>query len=378
MMIIGRIVRWILTAARTRFICAVLSGGLALTAPAAAEEIPLTKENWTFTSDRSGVVSYQGAPALSLYNATSWLNDYKFEDGVIEFKVAFPKDRGFVGIKFRAADPDSYEHFYLRPHLSGMPDANQYTPVFHGNSGWQIYFGPRYSTPVDYPYGEWIDVKLVVSGDAMDVYVNSDEPVLHVDDLKRDAAGGAVGFDAFLTQAFVREVRISPLNGAAPKGEAAAPPESPASLIAEWTVSEPTAPVAGPAALERALDAASWRKLAVEDNGVANLGRIGASEEGRNTILARLSVRADAATTKRLDFGYSDKVVAFVNGAPVYAGDNTYVTRDYRYLGTVGLFDSLLVPLKEGDNEIVFAVEEAFGGWGLIAAFEDMNGIEIN
>lgn len=50
---------------------------------------------------------------------------------------------------FRATDGDNYEHFYLRPFQSGRPDATQYTPVYHGVSGWQLYSGPRYNLPVE-------------------------------------------------------------------------------------------------------------------------------------------------------------------------------------------------------------------------------------
>jgi len=38
-----------------------------------------------------------------------------------------------------------FEHFYIRPHQSGNPDANQYTPVFNGVSAWQLYHGALYA-----------------------------------------------------------------------------------------------------------------------------------------------------------------------------------------------------------------------------------------
>jgi hypothetical protein len=55
----------------------------------------------------------------------------------------------------------------------------------------------------------------------------------------------------------------------------------------------------------------------------------------------------------------------------LYAGDNGYQTRDYRYLGTISLFDALELNLAAGDNEILFAVSESFGGWGVMAQFVD-------
>jgi len=75
---------------------------------------------------------------------------------------------------------------------------------------------------------------------------------------------------------------------------------------------------------------------------------------------------------KQLNFGYSDTAAVFVNGALVYKGDNTYMSRDYRYLGTIGLFDSVALPLKSGENEVWIAVTEAFGGWGIMGQLVDL------
>lgn len=61
----------------------------------------------------------------------------------------------------------------------------------------------------------------------------------------------------------------------------------------------------------------------------------------------------------------------------MYAVDNTYQSRDYRYLGTIGLFDTVVLPLVAGANEIVIAVTEAFGGWGVMAELDDLDGVSI-
>ena len=80
---------------------------------------------------------------------------------------------------------------------------------------------------------------------------------------------------------------------------------------------------------------------------------------------------ADTTDTRELVLGYSDKATVFVNGELVYRGDNTYMSRDYRYLGTIGLFDSVALPLEAGENEIWIAVTEAFGGWGIMGRLPD-------
>ncbi len=50
-----------------------------------------------------------------------------------------------------------------------------------------------------------------------------------------------------------------------------------------------------------------------------------------------------------------------------YRGNDAFQTRDRSFLGTVGLFDELILPLKRGDNELWFAVSEGFGGWAVVA-----------
>jgi len=62
----------------------------------------------------------------------------------------------------------------------------------------------------------------------------------------------------------------------------------------------------------------------------------------------------------------------YLNGTLIYSGENMYQSRDYRYLGTIGLFDNIVLPLQPGDNELWFAVTESFGGWGIKARINDL------
>jgi hypothetical protein len=54
-------------------------------------------------------------------------------------------------------------------------------------------------------------------------------------------------------------------------------------------------------------------------------------------------------------------------GRPLYDGDDTYRSRDYRFLGSIGWHDALHLPLEEGANELAVAVSEDFRGWGVQA-----------
>ena len=115
--------------------------------------------------------------------------------------------------------------------------------------------------------------------------------------------------------------------------------------------------------------------METEFTGMLNVARAAVRQGRKNTVLVKLTVDSDKSQVKKLDFGFSDKVLAYVNGNLVYGGSNIFGSRDYRYLGTLGLFDSLYVRLKKGKNDIVFALTENFGGWGLKARFENTDGI---
>ena len=57
------------------------------------------------------------------------------------------------------------------------------------------------------------------------------------------------------------------------------------------------------------------------------------------------------------------------------ARGRVYRSRDYRFLGSIGWSDTVVLPLDEGDNDLVVAVAEDFGGWGIQGRFTDAAGI---
>ena len=115
---------------------------LVVAVPAAADT---GWEHWKISAKQSKIEPYLGRESLLLDDGNAWLDDANFQDGIIEFDMAASAQTGFHGLAFRAADHDNYEEVYLRSHLSDKPDATQYTPVFNGLWGWQIYSGPRFT-----------------------------------------------------------------------------------------------------------------------------------------------------------------------------------------------------------------------------------------
>ena len=111
----------------------------------------------------------------------------------------------------------------------------------------------------------------------------------------------------------------------------------------------------------------SFKTYPTEASGLMNIARHIKSAEGATTTVARLEINSSKDEIKGLLFGYSDQVKIFVNGKLQYGGQNVYRSRDYRYLGTIGYFDAVFLDLKAGKNEVLFVVQENFGGWGLQA-----------
>lgn len=347
---------------------------------AAQAQVPFDSDQWQIESQGHLLLEYQGKQALYLYNGAATIPDVSLRNGIIEFDLALSGERGFTGVMWRATDGDNFEEFYVRPHQSGNPDANQYTPVFNGLSGWQLYHGEGYGAPVTYPANEWMHVKVVFWEEQAEVFIDDmAEPVLRIPELKHEVTSGGVGLRA-AAPTYFSGFSYQPIEAPPFERMPVAETDAPEGMIADWEVSTPfeesrLEPI-NTIDRERFADLA-WRHLQSEATGITNLARLHAIEDGKNTVVARVLIRSEGEQMKALRFGYTDRVRVYVNGRPVYGGDNTYMSRDYRYLGTIGLFDEVYLPLQQGDNEVWFAVTEGFGGWGLMASLEDQDGIRV-
>ena len=233
-----------------------------------------------------------------------------------------------------------------------------------------------------YRNDEWMHVKVVFAGSRADVYIDSDKPVIRVSALKRAAAAGLVGLNVtpFAPASFAH-VKISTLANAYELPQVApASTDVPEGRILAWDVSQAfdSSIVESSVTLDRSTnDSYAWTTIDAETSGISNLASTTGSAGGPDTKFARFFIESDRDQLRELKLGYSDAAMVFVNGELQYRGDNSYMSRDYRYLGTIGLFDTIALPLVEGENEICIAVTEAFGGWGVMAELTDLRGISV-
>ena len=316
------------------------------------------------------VSDHLGRPSLS---GTAVLKDADFENGVVEVDVAVSGARSYPGVLFRIQGPGESERVYLRPHRagpSGYPDAVQYVPTFHGVDSWQLYNGDGFTASAGLPAGRWVHLRIEVKGTQARVFVGDGEaPALLIHDLKHGASRGNLGLNgprdgsAYFSNFSYR--RDDTLAFAPP------PPADPApGIVAEWQISQPFKawridrdrdPLA------QGLPDLTWKAVVAGPTGIVDVARsYGRLGPGPDSILAKATLRAERDEVRKVRFGYSDELTIFLNGSPIFYGDSTYRLRDPSFLGIIGSFDAAYLPLKKGDNQLLFLVTENMGGWGFL------------
>jgi hypothetical protein len=355
---------------------------ISFSSPLQAEDIiPFTSDLWVIDAQDKKIEEYAGKQSLYLKNGAAYLKDVAFTNGIIEFDINFGKQRGFMGVMFRMADKANYEEFYLRPHQSGNPDALQYTPVDNTLAAWQLYHGEGYSAAFPYTFDAWMHVKLVIAGDQGEVYINNSEnPVLFMHDLKRETKAGTIGIKTLGENGRYANFSFTKTDNPALKGKATAAEQTETGTITSWQISntfDEKQLESKVALTETDVKALSWQKLATEKSGLANIAKLASLTEKHNTVFARVIIESDKEQVKKFTFGFSDRVKVFVNTQLIYSGTDEFMSRDYRFLGTMGYYDAVYLPLKKGKNELWLAVSENFGGWGLKGKFENMEGIQM-
>ncbi|MGD9588371.1 MAG: family 16 glycoside hydrolase [Pyrinomonadaceae bacterium] len=318
---------------------------------------------------------FAGRQAMWLRNNTQVIrSDAEFADGTIEFDVAPMENGNFVGILFRRESATYHENIYLRLHRSGLYNALQYSPRINGSSTWQLY--PEFNSNIALPRLAWTRLRVEVRGARLEVFVNGEkEPVLKVDRLRGPTGKGRVAFWGRVNDkpqewgAALSNISIRPRVPDANAGPLSNDPD-PGSLkgfLTEWEAAD-----GGPATPEPGFDVAKlkdWKRANAEENGLVNLNRIFTVTRGRRTAFARTFIESAEAGRAKLELGYSDDVVVYLNGAAVYNGVNSYESRHPEFMGFVKPgFENVFLDLRRGRNELVLAVTDGqVFGWGFAA-----------
>jgi len=289
-------------------------------------------------------------------------------------------------VGLRRQGEGEYEEFYFRTHKSELPDAIQYVPSYQGVGGWQLYHGPGFTAKALYPRDQWFPIRIVLSGTKAAVFVGVvADPQLVVERLRREPKAGGLEFSD------------SCPPGSVPKGEHVAaisnvvlrpgyvpydfskstmhenPPAT--GVVSAWEISETFVPEKGPVrALPEKVLRGKWQRVEAEPSGLVVVEKVVPlpKDVERPAVLARLVVDSPANAVRRFDFGFSDEVTVFLNGQPLFSGDAHYSHDNPRQEGLIGFWQgTLYLPLRKGRSEIILAVSEVFGGWGVMGRLEE-------
>lgn len=357
-------------------------------------KIAMTPEHWK-TNSNVEFVKHNGFDAMQLKlgdNATHTPTgsavpiDLSFRNGTIEFDVDQPWSMG-TGIAFRRDKDKSenFEYFYLRPqaNCAEKVDCIQYARQTHGVLLWDVL--PQFQAPAPLQAGQWNHVKLVVSGQRMNIFVNGTKaPALKVGRLEGDTSEGAL---AFAGPGFFANVIVTP---DAVEGLPSEPEKDPTAddgrYFRNWQVAPFYALPAGkePSAADLPGPSTAWTALAAERNGFVNLSRqYGVPLQGkpdRPVAWMKTAITSNGSQTKKVSIGWLREVWVFVNGQLVYADKNFYQPPTARKSpeGRCSLENgSFELPLKTGVNEIDVAIASNFYGWGLIMRLDGLDGVRL-
>ena len=347
-------------------------------------DVPLDDPAWGWAPGATHPVELDGRAGVAFGDSVDLiasLGGIELTDGAIEIDMALSGERAFHGVVWRVTDRANtcYESFYVRPHQVGNDDSVQYNPVFNDVASWQLYHEPGFWAAVRFPMREWFTVRVAWAGPRAEVFVGDLSKPALVSQLKMPVAAGRIGMliggTGLSVARFAYGDGAPTFVGDPPPALAPVPGIVPAWRVSDAFVEPDPAPVvlAGDTFAGR-----TWTTLDAEPSGLVNLAIASGIQDGRNTVWARTTIAAARAGARPMHLGVSDRAVVYLNGRALFRGDDAYRSRDYRFLGSIGWWDTVYLPLEAGENDLAIAVSEDFGGWGVMARFDDLEGIDLH
>ncbi len=329
--------------------------------------IPFDTTRWIFSD--ADTVQHDGRQCLI---GTAYLRDVQCQNGIIEVDIWMEEERAYPGVIFRMTSENEFENIYIRPHRSKYyNDVFQYMPVMNGIECWQLYNGDGYTAGGIVPRKRWVHVRVEFNGKyAQMFWDSSDSPVLFIPDLKIGTTKGTIGLRSAKNKSAIFSNFIYRSNDDMVFPTVPYVDTLPG-IITEWEISQTFASSViqtDQYPTEETLRQIQWEKVKAELSGLVNVARFREKAGGEpQAIIARTLINAEKNEIKKLAFGYSDVVDIFCNGTLCFEGTSAYQQRDLSFLGIVGLFDAVSIPLNKGENELLLIITELSGGWGFMA-----------
>jgi hypothetical protein len=296
------------------------------------------------------VVPWNGRRALRLVDGLALLPDLRLDDVSIEVWIGV-EGPAYPGVAFRVTDVSNYELVYPVPHVSGLWDALQYDPVFHGSNTWQLYHGLSYQAEATVPLNEWFRLRVDVKGNRA-AFTVGEQPPLVVGRLAHGKRAGLAGLWTF-KPAYFAGLKISECRGL-PESRWRAP-KAPQGLIEEWFLE-------------------GFGVVRCESGGILNVNRyLPVSME--EAVLTRQFESVSEGQVE-VGLGFSDQLSLELDGEVIFEGSNTfagfadYGARGYAYAGMVTVPRTVTGGIHRLSARL--RVTELFG-WGLILALKGEN-----
>jgi hypothetical protein len=342
--------------------------------------VPMSPEHFDTSISQAGAPQFGeflGRNAVYLPSGFLIVKDASFRDGTIEADVAGKPDGLFMGIAFRLESEANVEIIYLRPGASDTVEAMQYTPRLNGDAIWQLLNTSHEKASAHIPQNQWMHMKLVVNGRTCTVFLNGDKTsALTVTNLRRGDSKGGIGLWSLAGGGYFSNLSYQPLPDRKPLPDL--PHFKRAGLLSDWELS-PAFDAADVDAGTYPTSITQWEKVYAEDPGFVLINRYRTSPamfpmptrqemqkgrvKGAKVVFARTTISSPKETEKILKIGYSDDIVVYLNGKPIFSGKNALSYRSDDSLGTFGLNDQTRIHLNPGNNELLVAVTEYNGGW---------------
>jgi len=356
---------------------------------------PLTEQYWSPKTENVRFMDYKNTKAVRSTDENPFeivLKDFDFAKGTIEFDVEL-RGRGFPGIRFHLnEETGDAETFYLRYFGQLNPlsrNTMQYAAIIDGVNLWDL--TDEYQAASVLYENEWNHVKLVIANNQMKAYVNDmDRAALHVPMLEGLTKTGKLSLNGDIIYANFKVFpdKVEDLGNAIGYNPTCNDPN----YLRNWQVMDAVDFPTGKDVMRQKegdlrviIDSTyfkasgSWNPISAKYRGIINLTeKFGSTEDGsRRLSWLKTTVTSEKGQEKLLKLGFNDEVWVFINGQHLYQGKNYYGSPGMKEpKGRCALDNTAFeVPLKKGENKILIGLANYFFGWGLIARWEDTDGL---
>jgi hypothetical protein len=288
------------------------------------------------------IVTWQGRRALKL-NGLALLPALTLAEGHVEVQIG-AEGAAYPGIAYHVADVLNYELAYAQPHTSGLWDAIQYDPVFHGSNTWQMYHGPAYQHAAHVPTNAWFKFSIDFQDQRAVIRVGDQAP-LFVARSAHTQPDGSIGLWTYLP-AYYCDLRVATLEHDLPvtASDQAIDPGN----IDAWFVE-------------------GFGLIRCEPTGILNLNRYFPVALGEVRLTRSIDVLA--AESIGLDVGFSDELTLQVDDETIFTGRHLFqgMSNDWGTRGYVEPTTHLQHTLTPGQHRLTATLKATeYFGWGLI------------